>query len=415
MYPRFLTQPLTDALSDSPVVLVIGARQVGKTTLARQAMDINQGVRYVTLDDEGFLSAARADPAGFLAGLGRCAIIDEIQHAPELFPAIKASVDRDRAPGRFLLTGSANVLVLPRLSESLAGRMEILTLWPLAQAEIEGGASDFVDRLFGETMDLGREYEPITRDALLGRILAGGYPEPLGRASQARRRAWFNSYLTTILQRDVRNLSNIEGLTQMPRLMSLLAARMASLLNSADISRGIGVPYTTLNRYMSLLEATFLLRLLPAWTANLNVRLTKSPKVMINDTGLAASLLGLDLSRLQSESVLLGQLLENFVTMEVMKLAGVSVVQPQLFHYRTTAGAEVDLLLEDAAGRLVGIEVKATATVTSGDFRGLRTLDAAAPGRLHRGIVLYTGPHVIPFGDRLFAVPIQALWSGSVK
>lgn len=412
MYPRLLTSLLEDALSDSPVVLLNGARQTGKTTLAQALSKERRPAAYITLDDAGFLSAARSDAAGFLAGFTGPVVIDEVQHAPELFPAIKMLVDRERTPGRFLLTGSANVLLLPQLAESLAGRMEILTLWPLAQAEIEGTAGNFVDTLFDgkASFALAESGEETGRAEVIRRIVRGGYPEPLSRAAEVRRRAWFNSYLTTILQRDVRDIANIEGLTALPRLLTILAARTSGLLNMADVSRAVGLPYATLHRYMSLLETTFLVQSLPAWTANIGRRLIRAPKVMLNDTGLAVSLLGLNEARLANEGELFGALLENFIVMELRKLSGWSAVQPQIFHFRTQTGQEVDAVLEDASGRLVGIESKASATVTSDDFKGLRHLSEVTGSRFARGIVLYTGNRVIPFGANLHALPVSSLW-----
>ena len=403
---------LQEALSDSPVVLVNGARQTGKTTLVQALPQSEPPRAYFTLDDAGVLSAVQTDPAGFLAGLTGPVVIDEVQHAPALFPAIKASVDRHREPGRFLLTGSANVLLLPRLSESLAGRMEILTLWPLAQAEIVSAGSaaeSLIDFLFSPA-SLPASLPEVSRADVIQRLLAGGYPEPLARFSEARRRAWFGSYLTTILQRDVRDMANIEGLTTLPRLLTLLAARTGSLLNLADISRTTGFAYTTLTRYMTLLEATFLVQLLPAWSANVGRRLVKSPKLLLCDTGLAASLLGVTAARVAEEGVLLGSLLETFVAMELRKASGWSALSVQLFHYRTQSGQEVDVLLEDGLGRLVGVEVKASASVASSDFSGLRALAEAVGDRFVRGIVLYTGSQVVPFGERLHAVPVSLLW-----
>jgi predicted AAA+ superfamily ATPase len=428
MYSRLITPLLHDALEDSPVVLVIGARQTGKTTLVQQFVSthaphlqevetsagdsiVSGSARtYLTLDDSTVLAAAHADPAGFVAGLTGPVVIDEVQHAPDLFRAIKASVDRDRRPGRFLLTGSANVLLLPRLSESLAGRMEIRTLWPLAQAEIEGRSGSVVDLLFS-TEPLPGSLSAVSREDLFRRLLAGGYPEPLSRKTEARRRAWFNSYITTILQRDVRDIANIEGISTLPRLLAFLAARTASLLNLSDISSAIKLPYTTLYRYLSVLEATFLVQQLPAWSNNLGARLVKTPKLLMNDTGLAASLLGLDARRLATNGPLLGSLLENFVAMELRKDAGWSQVQPGLFHYRTHAHQEVDIVLENAAGDLVGVEVKAAASVNSADFSGLRSLAAATGERFVRGVVLYTGEATIPFAETLHAVPLSLLWS----
>lgn len=417
MYARSLSPLLLDALADSPVVLLNGARQTGKTTLVQALTPERRPATYITLDDAGFLAAARSDAAGFLAGLAGPVIIDEVQHAPELFPAIKLLVDRERTPGRFLLTGSANVLLLPQLAESLAGRMEILTLWPLAQAEIEGTTGGLVDRLFDATASFA--VAGVKRDAnegdydkgaLIRRIVRGGYPEPLGRAAAARRRAWFNSYLTTILQRDVRDIANIEGLTALPRLLAVLAARTSGLLNLADISRAVGLPYATLYRYMSLLETTFLVQTLPAWTANLGRRLVRSPKVMLNDTGLAANLLGVSEDRLAQSGELFGALLENFVAVELRKLASWSATQPGIFHFRTQTGQEVDAVLEDAAGRIVGVECKAAATVTTDDFKGLRHLSDITGRHFVRGVVLYTGTRVIPFAANLHALPVSSLW-----
>ena len=415
MYQRLLTQPLMDALADSPVVLVNGARQTGKTTLV-QSLAPQRPASYFTLDDLGVLSAARSDPQGFLAGLPGPVVLDEVQHAPALFPALKAAVDRQRTPERFLLTGSANVLLLPKLSESLAGRMEVLTLWPLAQAELVGTAANLVDALFSDT--LFAEWTPARQDLpatdradLVRRLLGGGYPEPLARSRPERRRAWFSSYLTTILQRDVRDIANIDGLTDLPRLLALLASRTGGLLNQADVSRAAGLPYTTLLRYLTLLEATFLVQMLPAWSSNLGLRLVKAPKVTLCDTGLAASLLGLDAERLAQDGTVRGQLLETFVTMEVRKQTGWSRTQPGLFHWRTAGQQEVDLLLENAAGRIVGIEVKASGTAEASDFKGLRALAEATGDRFLRGVVLYAGSQAVPFGERLHAMPLSALWS----
>ena len=425
MYDRKITPLIRDALADSPVVLVNGARQTGKTTLVQQFVpspgrplsDIAAGPAeslspraFLTLDDSSVLAAAAADPDGFIAGLTGPVVLDEVQHAPEIFRAIKASVDRDRRPGRFLLTGSANILLLPKLSESLAGRMEIHTLWPLAQAEIEGSGADVVDLLFSGELPAG-PLPALARDDLVERLLAGGYPEPLARRSHSRRRAWFNSYLTTILQRDVRDIANIEGLSSLPRLLALLASRTASLLNLSDISTSVRLPYATLHRYMAVLEAAFLVQQFPAWSGNLGKRLVKAPKILMNDTGLAASLLGIDRTRLLADGNLLGLTLETLVAMDLVKAAGWSETRPTLFHYRTHARQEVDIVLENAAGQVVGIEVKAAATVTPSDFTGLRSLAAAVGDRFVRGVLLNTGDHVVPFGERLHAAPLTMLWN----
>lgn len=389
-------------------MLVHGARQTGKTTLARLEAT-RRKARYLTLDDASVLSAAASDPAGFLSGLDGPVVLDEVQHVPALFPAIKSEVDRRRQPGRFLLTGSANVLLLPKISESLAGRMEILTLWPLSQGEIDGTPDRFVDAVFGARLPSFASSR-MSRAELAARVVRGGYPEIVRRASASRRRAWFGSYLATILQRDVREIAGIEGLTTLPRLLQLLATRSAGIQNFSDISRDAAMPQTTLKRYMTLLEATHLLRVVPAWFRNLGKRLMKAPKLYLDDTGLLAHLLGVDAKRLVSDPNLLGPLLENFVAVELAKQSGWSRVQPTAFHFRTLAGEEVDVVLEAPSGEIVGVEVKSSATVGANDFRGLRALADAAGAKFRRGIVLYTGADAIPFGRNLHALPIDALW-----
>jgi len=407
MIQRNLTAPLLEALSDTPVVLLNGARQVGKSTLVQSLTD--HPARYFTLDDATVLTAVSGDPAGFLAGLDGPVILDEVQRAPGLFLAIKAAVDRDRHPGRYLLTGSADVFLLPRIAESLAGRMEVLTLWPFSQGEIEGVRETFVDDLFASHLQPSA-VPRLDRGEIVDRALVGGYPELLERASEARRRAWFGSYTTTILQRDVRDLSSIEDLTSLPRLLSLLAARSTTLLNYAELSRSSGLPASTLKRYFALLEATFLVRLLPAWSENFSKRLVKSPKLLLTDTGLMAAALGLSRDRLDEEPKLAGPLLETFVLMEVRKQATWSETRPELFHYRTQTGQEVDLLLEDARGRIVGIEVKAAATVQERDIRALLDLAETLGKRFVRGVVLYTGERAVPFSEKVMALPMAALW-----
>lgn len=415
MIHRNITAHIKAALSDSPVVLLNGARQSGKSTLVKKIASDIHPARYLTLDDAGVLAAAKYDPAEFIAGLDGNIVIDEVQRAPELFLAIKAEVDRDRAPGRFLLTGSANVMLLPKLSESLAGRMEILTLWPLSQGEIEGVGEGFIDAVFGDKLP---SFSKTTEDRTqtIKRLLLGGYPEVIGRATLSRRKAWFGSYITTILQRDVRDLAHIEGLTILPRVLSLIAARAASLLNFSELSRSIAIPQTTLKRYMSLLETTFLFQPLPAWSGNLGKRLVKAPKVMLNDTGLVSNLIGLYEDGVETHQGIIGAVLENFVAMELRKQEAWSKIQPQVFHFRTQTGQEFDIALENAAGKVVGIETKASKSVNAQDFKGLQTMSESLGPRFHRGIVLYTGSEGIPFGKNMQALPVSALWTlGALK
>lgn len=409
MFTRSLAPLVLESLADSPVVFLGGARQTGKSTLVRSLAERAHPARYLTLDDLGVLASAKGDPQGFVDGLEGPVILDEIQRAPELFLPLKAAVDRDRRPGRFLLTGSASATVLPELARALAGRVELLTLWPLSQGELEGARESFVDALFAAARPPAR-FAPLERGDLRERVLRGGYPEPQARPRAERRRAWVESYIATIVERDIRDIAEVDGLVQLPRLLSLLASRTASLLNYAELSRAMGLPQTTLKRYLALLEATFLVRRLPSWSANLGKRLVKAPKLFFNDAGLAAGLLAADAARLDSDGALRGALLETFVLGELTRQASWSQTRPRLHHFRTDAGAEVDFVLEDASGRCAGVEVKAAASVSPADFKGLRFLAQALGGRFARGVVLYAGREVVPFGPELHAYPIEALW-----
>ena len=409
MILRNITPKIIEALSDTPVVMLNGARQTGKSTLAKSLVGEKYIDRYVTLDDATALAAAQRDPAGFLAGLGESTVIDEIQRAPELFVAIKANVDRNRKPGRYLLTGSANVLLLPRLSESLAGRMEIFTLWPLSQGEFTGISERFIDLLFSEKLTDCARITAATEISLIERAIRGGYPEAAARGSESRRRSWFGSYITTILQRDVRDIAHIDGLTAMPRLLSMLATRSPSLLNYSELSRTTGLPQSTLKRYMALFETIFLIDHLPAWYSNLGKRLVKTAKLVMNDSGLLATLLAVDAARLEN-TPLCGAVIENFVIMELKKQISWSDAAPAMIHYRTQTGQEVDVVLEDTAGRIVGIAIKSAKSVGGQDFRGLQSLAEASGNNFLRGVVLYGGSEIIPFGSNLFAVPIDSLW-----
>ncbi|MBN1477329.1 ATP-binding protein [Candidatus Sumerlaeota bacterium] len=414
MFQRNITSRMLAALGDNPVVMLHGARQTGKTTLVRTLAESEHRARYMTFDDAGVLAAAESDPAGFLAGLGGPVILDEVQRAPGLFLPLKAEVDRDRRPGRFLLTGSAHALLLPRLADSLAGRMEVLTLRPISQGEREGVTEGFIDALFAKRLP-PLHPESSSSVSLESRVLAGGFPEVLTRRDRARRRAWFGSYITALLQRDVRDLAAVERLAEFPRLLSLLATRSGSLINFASLAGDAGIPQSTLKRYVALLEAIFLVEFLPPWFANIGKRLVKSPKIYLSDSGLMAHLLGLSAERIAEDRNLLGPLLETFVVSELRKQTAWCRAQPQLHHCRTQRGHEVDIVLEDHRGQLVGIEVKASATVSADDFRVLRDLSEALGPRFHRGVVLHTGQETIPFGKGLNALPIGALWRLGAK
>ena len=406
---RNITPQLLEALRDRPVVLLHGPRQAGKSTLARSLADGGYPAEYLSLDDAPTFAAASSDPPGFIAKRRGPVILDEIQRVPDLFLAIKADVSRARRPGRFLLTGSAHVLLLPRLADALPGRMEILSLWPFSQGELETVREGFPDAVFEAELPHLPQADAILAD-LWGRIVRGGFPEVQQMAPAHRREAWFAAYITTVLQREVRDLAHIAGLAEMPRLLSLLGARAGGLLNVADLSSQMGVPWMTLQRYLVLLEKTFLVQLIPAWSGNIGKRLLKAPKLILADPGLTAYLLGADGDRLAAERTPYGGLVESFVATELLKQATWSRTRPGLFHFRAAGGQEVDFVLEDRRGRLVGIEVKSRATVSADDFKWLRALRDAVGARFVRGIVLYTGRDALPFGDRLHALPLSALW-----
>ena len=408
MEHRNITSAIADALKDTPVVLVNGARQTGKTTLVKD-LSRKRKAAFVTLDDHGILNSALNDPAGFVASLGDFAVIDEVQNAPNIFRAIKASVDRDRRPGRFLLTGSANVLALPRMSDSLAGRMEIITLYPFAQDELAGRRSAFIDTLFGGKVSLLYKGKADTTK-VARMVFAGGYPEVRSRADANRRAAWYKAYITTILQKDVRDIINIADLTTLPKLLAQLAMRSSGLLNIADVSRGLDAPHTTLRRYMSLLETTFLYAPLRPWSNARAKRLVKAPKIHITDSGFATHLCGISSLSELAKSPLWGPLLETFVVNEIRKIMTWSKTSTECYHFRMDTGKEVDLVLEDARGRIVGIEVKSSASINHSDFGGLMELRDAAGDKWVRGIVLHTGPDVTPFTKDLHAVPMSGLW-----
>jgi predicted AAA+ superfamily ATPase len=405
---RNLTDQITEALSDRPVVLINGARQTGKSTLV-QMICKQRGYQYFTLDDFSVLSAAKSDPAGFISGIESPVAIDEVQRVPELFLAIKAAVDRDRKPGQFLLTGSANVMFLPRIADTLTGRMEIFPLRPFSKGEIIIHKESFIDLAFSNRIPSFKE-ETIDRKKLFDEILIGGYPEVLRLRSKSRRIGWFQSYLTTLLQREVNALSRIEGLSEMPRLLSLVASQVCSLLNMSDLARNLGISHMTFKRYITLLEAIFVIEMLPAWFGNVGKRLIKAPKVFLNDTGLLGYLLGLDTRHLIADPNKAGPLVENFVMQELNKQRGWSQTPVNLFYYRTAGGKEVDFVLETRDGRIVGLEVKSSASVQSSDFKGLHDMAETTANRFHRGILLYVGNQVVPFAKNLHAVPIGALW-----
>lgn len=406
-YPRFAAPLLEQALAESPVVLIHGPRQCGKTTLA-QVVGEKRDYAYISFDDAVQLESAISDPVGFVADLPERTILDEVQRAPALFTALKRAVDRDRRPGRFLLTGSANVLLLPTLADSLAGRMEILRLHPLAQCELAESRSKFLETLFSNGFKT-RSYERLGKE-LIRRVVAGGYPAALARTTARRRATWYRDYVETLVQRDVRDLARIASLDALPRLLTFAAGQTARLINISDLAAPFQLSRPTIREYVTLLERIFLLEELPPWHNNRLSRLIKTPKLHVTDTGVACALLGLDEQALFDDRASFGQLLETFVVQELKRHASWRDDDVRFHHLRDKDGVEVDLVIEQGARTLAAVEVKAAATVTLSDFRAILKLQEAVGKRFACGVVLYDGEAVVRFGDRLYAVPIRALW-----
>lgn len=407
LYPRFIRPRLVEAFTDTPVVLIHGPRQCGKTTLARQAGE-TAGFAYLSFDDDVQRSAAQSDPVGFVADLPTRVILDEIQRVPELFTALKAAVDTRREPGRFILTGSANVLLIPRLADSLAGRTEILRLHPLSQAELAGKNPEFLPALLKGRFKAGIASQRLGRK-LAERVSAGGYPPALKRSTTRRRAAWYRDYAETLVQRDIRDLARISQMDALPRLLTLAAGQTARLLNVSDLAAPFQVSRNTIREYVTLLSRIFLLDELPPWHSNRLSRLIKTPKLHLGDTGLACALLGLDADGLWEDRVVFGQILETFIYQELKRQAGWMDDAVYFSHFRDKDKTEVDLVLE-CKGKIAGVEVKASSTVTGDDFKGLRKLQQAVENRFVAGVVMYDGEAVVPFGNQLYAVPICSLW-----
>ncbi len=409
LFPRHAEKLTLEALEDTRVVVVNGARQVGKSTLAQLIVDRVAGAEQRYLDDPAVLAAAEADPVGFVRYDGLL-MIDEIQRAPQLLLPIKYEVDRDRRPGRYLLTGSARLLGLRDLPDALPGRTETIELWPLSQGEIDGAPDGFVDHVFTQGPDIGMPPCPLGKRDYVERALRGGYPEAVRRDAGRRRHRFFDSYITDLITRDVRQVTDIERPAEMRRLLSVVAARMGGLVVTQAIADTVDVHRTTVARYLDLLELVFVIKRIPAWSSNLTRRAVSTPKLIFVDSGLAARLIGLSIERAKDVTAPVGPLLENFAIGEVARQLTWAEEPVQLFHYRDKDKVEVDMVLEHASGEVVAVEVKAASTVRGEDFRGLRHLAERLGPRFRAGYVLYTGEQVLPFGERLRALPMAALW-----
>ena len=393
----------------SPVTLVQGPRQCGKTTLAKVVCQ-PAGYDYISFDDEVDRRTVEADPTGFVNGLPERVILDEVQRVPRLFSAIKLAVDRNRQAGRFVLTGSVKVLQVPELTDSLAGRMAIIQLRPLAQTELGGVSPGFLDALFSADFKM-RQGEPAGAP-LLSRIVEGGYPPvALQRFDEQQRQEWYSDYIRTLTQRDAPNLAAIRSPEILSHLLALAAAQTAQLVNVNKLASSFKLSRNAIEDYLALLEKMFLLERTPAWHNSRLKRLVKTPKLHIGDTGVACALMKLNSPALAHDRPLLGHILETFVFQELRRQASGDQQPHDFFHFREKGGAEVDIVIQRGATALAGVEVKAAATVNDADLRGLRKLKAATGERFAAGALLYNGDHCLSFGAGIYAVPLSALWN----
>lgn len=405
LFPRLIEARIAEALTDTPVVLIVGPRQAGKTTLVRQIA--GPQLRYLTLDDETTKLAALEDPVGMIRNLDR-AIIDEVRRAPQLLLAIKKTVDADRRPGRFLLTGSANLMALPTVADSLAGRMETLMLLPLSQNEMHGSTVNWLDSAFAG--NLPEVFTPLVGDALVEAVLRGGYPEAVSRTTARRRTAWARQYIDAMIQRDVRDVVGIDRLDQLPRFLRALAQVCGQLCNYTQLGGQVGLDHKTAARYIGVFEQMYLLKRVEVWAGNRLSRVVKTPKMQFIDSGLLSTLVDLTQVTVQQDRSRFGSVLESFVYAELLKQTTTAEGDYQLLYYRDHDQVEVDLVVENAAGQIVGVEIKSSASIREADLRGLKKLASIAGDKYKMGVILYDGTETLPLGERLWAAPISTLW-----
>ena len=404
-YPRYIKPRVLESLKDSPVVLIHGPRQCGKTTLTRIVGE-HKRYEYISFDDNVVLSSATEDPIGFVASLPKKVILDEVQKAPHIFSALKMSVDNHRVPGRFILTGSANILSMPKLSDSLAGRMQILQLHPLSQEEINQSPPYFLSTIFKDKFKVKKIRKISTH--IIDRIITGGFPVAVKFSTHRKKAVWYRNYTETLLKRDIMDISRVRSIDAIPKLLALSSAHTAQLVNFTTLSKAFQISRATIVDYMTLLEQMFFVTKLPPWHTSHFRRLIKTPKIHLSDAGLACAMLGLNTFSLKRNRNLLGQLLETFVFQELLRQASYSKHHHVFFYYRDKKGTEVDIVIE--RDRLItGIEVKASATVNRGDFKGLFALKKTIGKRFVCGVVLYDGEMSLSFGNQMYALPLNVL------
>ena len=409
MFKRLVEHNIREALQDTPVVYIMGPRQSGKTTVVKNIIDDNW--IYITLDDSTQLNLVKSDPIGYIRNLpqGKSIVIDEVQRLPELFVSIKQSVDENRTPGRFLLTGSANALLLPKLSDSLAGRMETILLTTLSEYEILERTPSFLNLVLNGEAPSTKEIR--VRNYLINRIISGCFPEPIQREKESRIQSWYNSYLHTLIQKDIRDLGHIEHHSDMTKLLTVLSLYSGRLINFSELGERVNLDRVTVKKYMDLLEQLFLIDSLSPWHTNAYKRLIKSHKLHVVDTGIICASRGLNKEKLIAYPELYGALLETFVFNELKKQSNFIEEKLYFSHYRDKDKVEIDIIIENSLDEIIAIEVKAASTINQKDLTGLKKLKEIAKNRFKIGILLYDGDHTTSFGENLYAVPIAALWS----
>ena len=407
LLPRGIQHAMRDAMKDTPVVCLLGPRQCGKSTLARS---FDPGRLYLSLDDVDLLAAATRDPKGFIGQLPDTVTLDEIQRAPDLLLTIKRTVDENRRPGRFLLTGSANLLQLPHLPDSLAGRMECLYLHPLTEAEKSRGPGLFLSRWLTQGLsDSTLREDSMAPSTLPGRIVAGGYPEPQGR-SPVRARQWHRQYLSSVIERDVHDVARVRDSSEVARLLEMLSHQTGNLLNTSSLSNDLKLDRQTIERYLVILERLFLIRRLAPWHRNSAKRLIKTPKIHLVDSGLASSLSGISSGDWLMRRDKFGHLLESFVLQQLIAQAGWTDPDLRFWHYRDKDQVEVDVVMTRGS-KVWGVEIKASATLHHSDGNGLRRLAVQSGNDFQSGIIFYDGATILQLdGPKILAVPLKFLW-----
>jgi uncharacterized protein len=412
MLPRRALSTARRRIRAARVVVVNGPRQSGKSALLA-VLQNELGGTYLTLDAKSDLRMARTDPGGFVTNYAPPLFIDEIQRGGDpLVLAIKHEIDRSPERGRFILAGSTRFLTEPRLTESLAGRVRFVDLWPLSQGEIADGRDSFVDRVFDEPEALLSERATaLSRRDVFERVVIGGFPEAVLADNSTDRKEFFSDYIRTTTSRDVRELADLEHTSRLRQLVRLIAARTSTEINYSDLAREVDIPVATMRRYLPLFETVYLHQSIPAWSRNLSSKVVHRPKMHMMDSGLAAYLCGLDaVAMTRSPSSAVGQLFETFVAGEISRQLTWSEVDATVHHWRTRNGQEVDLVLETMAGQVVGVETKAAVDVGEDDFRGLRILRDQLGDDFVVGVVVHCGDRPRKFGDRLYSVPVSAIW-----